>query len=323
MYYNNNWRNPYAQVSNQTPVPKEKTIREELEEQFRLEEERQRQQSLIAKPDYSHLSLREELEARFRDMENEEKNQNITPVPPAKPVSPIAPTDQMSPLPQGFNQYTPIPSTPITPWNPGYQNYESNPFPQPMDDASLIDNIFPDLTEHERAKNFMYLDTKGNKTIGIGKNIDNWDDFNQINWTIDGRPATLLEKLQAFKKFEELKQNNKYGQKFGADLFKKHSNLRISDQEIKDLATNHLQQNIKYLHNKFPDFDRFPLGLKRVLLDIAYNTGNVDKEKWPNLHKAIKAKNLADIKANVHRKDIHKDRNEWAEEQIDSIKSWY
>lgn len=122
MYSNNPWRNPFAPTANQTPLPREKTIREELEEQFRLEEERQRQQSLIPQPDYSHLSLREELEARFRDLENQQNNQNITPIQPVANNSQIS-----SPLPQGFNSYSAIPNQPMTPWHSGYQNYATSP----------------------------------------------------------------------------------------------------------------------------------------------------------------------------------------------------
>ena len=113
---------------------KKKTIREELEEQFRLEEERQRQQSLLPQPDYSHLSLREELEARFRDLENQQNNQNITPIPPTQPNLP----KPISPQPENrLNNYlpstsqTPVPvNLNITQLSP--QQLSSSPLPQPI-----------------------------------------------------------------------------------------------------------------------------------------------------------------------------------------------
>lgn len=155
MYNNNPWRNPFAPTANQIPLTREKTIREELEEQFRLEEERQRQQSLIPQPDYSHLSLREELEARFRDLENQQNNQNITPIPPTQPAMPeqilSQPENRLNDYLPSTNQ-TPVPANlNITQLSP--QQLNSSLLPQPIQKYPLtlpkqISSTPPDRVKH-------------------------------------------------------------------------------------------------------------------------------------------------------------------------------
>ena len=91
------------------------------------------------------------------------------------------------------------------------------------------------------------------------------------------------------------------------------------------MLRDHLAQDTKYLQREFPDFASYPPELQNVLLDIKFNTGNVSQENWPKLRKAIAEKNLfgdEGILKNVHRKDVGKDRNDWAEQQIRNILYW-
>lgn len=197
-----------------------------------------------------------------------------------------------------------------------------NPQPQQYNYDTLLANAVAHLKEEENNKEYIYLDTKGYKTIGVGINVDNWNTFQKLNFMLNNRPATLEEKRQAFDTFESLKAQKRYGQMWTAKKFENSSNLRITDDESNRLLNQHLQNTLQHVQKQFPNFQTFPQGLQNVLLDIAYNTGNITREKWPRLHAAIQTKSLPLIRSNIHRRDVPESRNNWAEQQIDSITSW-
>ncbi len=100
------------------------------------------------------------------------------------------------------------------------------------------------------------------------------------------------------------------------------SNLRIDNKEANKMMDKHLEKNLKDIKNEVPNFDKLPKEMKEVLMDIKYNTGNVQKENWPNLHEAIKNKDIENAAKEVSRADIGKIRNDWARETILSIEEW-
>lgn len=199
---------------------------------------------------------------------------------------------------------------------------QPNPQSQQYNYDTLLTNTIAHLKKEEGNPQHIYLDTKGYKTIGVGINVDDWNTFQKLNFMLNNRPATLEEKRQAFNIFENSKAQNRYGQKFGAEYFKDVSNLRITDDESNRLLNQHLQNTLQHVQTQFPNFQTFPQGLQNVLLDIAYNTGNIIRKKWPRLHAAIQTKSLPLIRSNIHRQDVPESRNSWAEQQIDSITSW-
>jgi len=85
---------------------------------------------------------------------------------------------------------------------------------------------------------------------------------------------------------------------------------------------SHLRNDLFTLEKEFPDFKNFPFQLQEVLMDIKYNTGNINQSKWPNLHKAIASKDINKIAENINRKDVGFERNEWAKNKILSISDW-
>lgn len=192
-------------------------------------------------------------------------------------------------------------------------------------DRPLLNDAAANIKQYEGNIPHPYLDTKGNITTGNGSNVNKWKDFNRVNWLVNGRPATEEEKRRGFNRFEYLKNpdnfggQRQYGQKIGAELFENESNLKIDDDEAKRLMQAHLLQDLQHVRGQFPDFDRFPQPLKKVLLDIQYNTGNLTPKEWPKLYDAIREKNISYMAKNVNRMDVSKDRNNWARDQILSI----
>lgn len=186
----------------------------------------------------------------------------------------------------------------------------------------LLKQVTKNLMDEEGSEEYIYLDTKGIKTTGVGKNIDNKDRFMEINWQVGDRPATYKEKETAFNIFENLQKTGFFGQRLGAEKFRKFSNLQISKKEIENLMVSHLHNDLLTLEKEFPDFKTFPFQLQEVLMDIKYNTGNINQNKWPKLYKAIANKDINKIAENVSRKDVGFKRNEWAKNKILSIRGW-
>lgn len=173
----------------------------------------------------------------------------------------------------------------------------------------------------------IYLDTKGKITTGVGALVDDEDAFLAVDWLVDGkRPATVAEKKAAYARFQDLKRQEKFGQKYGAGYYKDKSRLQVSEEYALQRMNEHLQNDLKKLREGIDGFDKLPYPLKEVLLDIRYNTGAVSPEKWPRLRNGIHEKNLTKIYHNVNRLKIQAKRNQWAKERIKAISAgdgWY
>ena len=188
--------------------------------------------------------------------------------------------------------------------------------------STLLSNVRKHL-KNAKSEDFVphiYLDTKGIMTTGIGYNINDFNVFMNTDFTVDNRQATYQEKLEAYNHFKNLNKQNHWGKKYGADMFKNESDLRISTKTANELVNKHTLNDLKRLREGIEDFDKLPLPLQEVLMDIRYNTGNVSEANWPNLHRGIRTKNLSLIADNVNRKDVSIERNKWARDKILSIK---
>lgn len=200
-----------------------------------------------------------------------------------------------------------------------------------MSDDDLYKAMWQNIQQYENVLQHPYLDTKGLITVGGGANVNNWDDFKKVNFTINGVPATEAEKLAAYNIMRNLsnekdENGNPKNWNTKAKNFESYTNIRISDNEARSLAQNHMTNDLAHIRHEFADFDTFPQPLKEVLLDIQYNVkGGLNEAKWPNLYKAIRERNTNGyngIYYNVNRPDVKHRRNDWARRMINSINQW-
>jgi len=198
-----------------------------------------------------------------------------------------------------------------------------------LSDEELYDRMWENIKRFEDIKNYPYLDGKGLITIGAGANVNDLDSFLSLNLTINGEPATKIQKLEAYEHLRWLSeqkdsQGNYINRNRKAYTFEKETNVQISNIEVRQMAQEHMRNDLKHLRKEFSDFDEFPLPLKEVLLDIQYNViGGVNRRKWPKLYKAIQEKKVFGddgIVKNVSRADIGENRNEWAKRMAESIR---
>ena len=213
------------------------------------------------------------------------------------------------------------------------QNLANNPSNNKnfMTDDDLYKAMWQNIQQYENILQHPYLDTKGLITVGGGANVNNWDDFKKVNFTINDVPATEAEKLAAYNIMRNLsnekdENGNPKNWNKKAEVFEDCTNIRISDNEARSLAQNHMTNDLAHIRREFADFDTFPQPLKEVLLDIQYNVkGGLNEAKWPNLYKAIHERNTNGyngIYYNVNRPDVKQRRNDWARRMINSINQW-
>lgn len=207
----------------------------------------------------------------------------------------------------------------------------NSPSQKQITDEDLYKAMWENIKNNEDVMLHPYLDTKGLITVGGGANIDSWDNFRKINFTVNGVPATEAEKLAAFSTMRNLsnerdEKGNPTHWNTKAKDFADYTNVRISDEYARSLSQDHMTNDLAHVRREFADFDTFPQPLKEVLLDIQYNVkGGLNEQKWPSLYKAIRERNINGengIVANVHRKDVQQERNDWARRMAASIIPW-
>ena len=240
--------------------------------------------------------------------------QNRTPMPWNNTV----PYRQTTPTPWRSNQT-------LAPWAGGYNLNIRPSYQNTISDEDLHAKMWENIKQFERVVAHPYLDTKGNITIGGGANVHDWNVFKNLNVTVDGIPATEAQKWEAYNRMRQLSEEkdtdgNYVNRNLKAKTFENKTNIRISDSEARNLAQNHMNNDLAHLRREFSDFDSFPLPLKEVLLDIQYNTGNLTQPNWPNLYRAIRSRDVDGIASNVHRRDVQQERNDWARDTALSIR---
>ena len=201
--------------------------------------------------------------------------------------------------------------------------------PNYLSDEDLYKRMWSNIKAYEGIIPYPYLDTKGNITTGSGSNIDNYDDFMKVNFTVNGVPATDAQKLIAYHNLRKLSRqrdpdgNYLYAKK-KANFFEDKTNLQLSEQDAYNMALNHMTNDLAHVRSQFADFDSLPNPLKEVLLDIQYNViGGLNRKNWPNLYNAIQNRDIwgeNGIYNNVNRKDVQQSRNDWAKRMVGSIR---
>lgn len=200
--------------------------------------------------------------------------------------------------------------------------------PNYISDDELYKRMWNNIKEFENIIHYPYLDTKGYITTGGGANINNYDDFMKVNFTVNDIPATDAQKLFSYHILNKMsKEKDSNGNYLHADksakFFEDKTNLQLSDQDAYNMALNHMKNDLAHVRSQFTDFDSFPNPLKEVLLDIQYNVkGELNRQNWPNLYQAIENHDVFGengIYNNVNRKDVQQSRNDWARKMIGTI----
>ena len=204
-------------------------------------------------------------------------------------------------------------------------NYPSSPLLNKYN--NLIDQHFNDMKGIEKRIPFVYLDSMYNKTTGRGHNINKYDTFNSVNFTVgeNGRSATEEEKQRCFKALNDWTNTNKSLEKkqnYNADFFKREfandCNLRISPEEEKILYLEHVNKELPRIPHLVPNFNKLSDNKKLLIMDMVYNLGyDGFKKNFPNFIEGAKANSTKEMLKHYHRSNVGFDRNDWARKLLE------
>jgi GH24 family phage-related lysozyme (muramidase) len=153
---------------------------------------------------------------------------------------------------------------------------------------------------------YMYRDTKGNITIGVGYLLKTVNDaiklafYHKNTW----QKATLEEIIAEFNTISNLPFGN-----YTAKWYKQHAKLIIPPSEIDKLLIVMAEAKEKELALKLPYWE-YPESVRHVLLDMAYNLGTEGLfRKFPKFVQAIKKRDWIEASKECRSRSVGETRN--------------
>jgi GH24 family phage-related lysozyme (muramidase) len=132
------------------------------------------------------------------------------------------------------------------------------------------DTLFADLKTWEGCVAYMYLDTVGLVTVGIGNLLRTVDDAKALPF-IDmdtGKPASQQAIEAAYSAVNKMPPAQHWSK------YKLRPSLELSEETSGELALARVANEfLPRLRRAFPDFDTYPPSAQRFMIDMAYNGG--------------------------------------------------
>lgn len=170
----------------------------------------------------------------------------------------------------------------------------------------------------ENSYSYIYLDSKGLPTVGVGHLITSADAASTLPFhNADGTLATeqeikdMLADVKSHPQSAECLAGDT-SKCYAASHFAQYSTLRLEQADIDALTKKHLTDFDADLHRIYADFDTYPAAVKKSLYDMIYNLGASGLEnKFPTFTKAIKDRDWQKAADESHRTGISDTRNDY------------
>lgn len=172
-----------------------------------------------------------------------------------------------------------------------------------------VEDYFDDLVAHEGCVLWMYCDTRGFVTTGIGNLVASPIAAAALPFRhkADLSAATIEEKMTAFARVQDA-----FDPIASAEHYRNVSDLRLSQDFVRDLVSSRLSAEfVPGITELCPGFDSFPLPARRALVDMAYNLGVGGLGRFHHMIAACNAGDWAEAAAQCHRSSCRDMRNAW------------
>ena len=181
------------------------------------------------------------------------------------------------------------------------------------------------LKQWEGQHPFMYADTRGYVTTGIGHLLKTPEGALKLPWhhSKTGQPATSAEVRSTFERVRQAavqyKQDHPNAKGIPWASCEKLSDLVLPEGLAARLATNRLKTEfLPDLRKLFPGFDRYPLPAQHAIVDMGYNLGVAKlKHEFPAFVAACRAGNFVDAAKESHRSSCREERNQATADLLD------
>jgi GH24 family phage-related lysozyme (muramidase) len=174
-----------------------------------------------------------------------------------------------------------------------------------------------ELKHWEGEHPFMYVDTRGYVTTGIGHLLKTPEAALKLPWQHikTGQPATPAEVRSTFERVRQAavqyKQDHPNAKGIPPGACERLSDLVLPEGLAARLATHRLKTEfLPHVRELFSGFDRYPLPAQLAIVDMAYNLGVAKlKRDFPAFVAACRAGNFVDAAKESHRSSCREERN--------------
>ena len=165
----------------------------------------------------------------------------------------------------------------------------------------FTDKLIAMLSAHEGRKAWMYSDTAGNVTVGVGHLIPNQDAATLLGFTdASGNPALEDDVINGWNYVKVSHQG--------------YAALTLPDVAIDNLLMGDVAHFYPVLIQTFPDFMDYPEPAQLGLYDMVFNLGSF--AKFPRFTAAVLSQNWTLAAAECQREGIGAARNQDTKEQF-------
>ena len=177
--------------------------------------------------------------------------------------------------------------------------------------ATYIEQSLAKLKEFEGCVPWMYRDTVGKVTVGVGLMLPDANAAAALPFLSGTRPATPEEIAAEYVRVDALTMAR------ASSFYKIPTSLELTQQTIDAKLTTVLQGFEADLRTQFPHYDGLPDGVKMALLDMIYNLGPAGLFKgFPHLVAAVQAGAWSQAAEHCMRRGPSAARNNWTRNQF-------
>lgn len=175
-----------------------------------------------------------------------------------------------------------------------------------------LEESYSALRRWEGTVPYMYLDSVGLVTIGIGFMLPNVYAASTLPFVnTDGSPSTQEEIAADFNRVKSLPQNKL------PTAYHSFSSPLLPDAEIVKLTASKINSFEVSLRRMYPDYGIYPDAVKIALIDMIYNLGAAKLQaQYPKFNAAVRAHDWQLAASQCHRNGPSADRNAWAYQQF-------
>jgi len=177
--------------------------------------------------------------------------------------------------------------------------------------ATYLEQSLAKLKEFEGCVPWMYRDTVGKVTVGVGLMLPDAKAAQALPFVIGTRPATPEEIAAEYARVDAMAMGR------ASAFYKTPTSLVLTEQTIDAKLSSVLTGFEADLRTQFPHYDSLPDGVKMALLDMIYNLGPVGLFKgFPHLVAAVETGAWAQAAQHCMRRGPGPARNDWTREQF-------
>jgi GH24 family phage-related lysozyme (muramidase) len=177
--------------------------------------------------------------------------------------------------------------------------------------ATYLEQSLAKLKEFEGCVPWMYRDTVGKVTVGVGLMLPDAKAAEAIPFVLGSRAATPQEIAAEYARVDAMALGR------ASSFYKTPDSLELTQQTIDAKLTSVLEGFEANLRTEFPHYDTLPDSVKMALLDMIYNLGPAGLFKgFPHLIAAVQTGAWSQAAEHCMRRGPSEARNNWTREQF-------